>query len=239
MADNWVEAGEKAWNSAEPSWGCWHVTEEELQLLPKDMSGLDVIELGCGTAYFSAWMARRGARIVGIDNSERQLATARRLAKSHDVELTLVHGNAEKVPYPDGSFDFALSEYGAAIWCDPLVWVPEAHRLLRERGVLVFLGNTPLAMICTPPNGAHVEPVLHRSYFGLRRLDWTNVEIEPGGIEFNLPISDWFRLFRETGFEVLDYRELQAPAGSQDQFNTPADWARQWPSEHIWKVRKR
>ena len=52
----------------EPSWGMWGVPLPGL--LPDDMTGLDAIELGCGTAYVSAWMARRGATVVGIDNSE-------------------------------------------------------------------------------------------------------------------------------------------------------------------------
>ncbi len=238
MADDWVSAGERNWNS-EPHWGCWQVLDRDLGLLPEDMSGLDVVELGCGTAYFSGWMAQRGARVVGIDNSERQLATARTLAEKHGVQLTLLHGDAERVPFPDGSFDFALSEYGAAIWCDPHAWIPEAHRLLRPGGTLVFLGNSPLASICTPPNGAAVEPKLHRNYFELHRLDWTKVEVDPGGVEFNLPFSAWLRLFRETGFEVLDYLELQAPEGAADLFNIPGAWANQWPAEHIWKLRKR
>ena len=105
------------------------------------MAGMDAIELGCGTGYISGWMARRGACVVGIDNSERQLATARRLAEQHDVSLTLHHGSAETIPLPDASFDFAISEYGAAIWCDPRIWIPEAHRLLRPGADLVFLGN--------------------------------------------------------------------------------------------------
>lgn len=77
VADDWVSAGERAWASAEARWGVFRISEAELKLLPEDMTGLDTIELGCGTAYFSAWLARRGARVVGIDNSERQLATAR------------------------------------------------------------------------------------------------------------------------------------------------------------------
>ncbi|WP_216843803.1 methyltransferase domain-containing protein [Phytoactinopolyspora alkaliphila] len=44
-------------------------------MLPPTLQGKDVIELGCGTAYVSAWMARRGARPVGLDNSAEQLAT--------------------------------------------------------------------------------------------------------------------------------------------------------------------
>jgi SAM-dependent methyltransferase len=239
-AAEWVASGERAWASPEPYWGNWNIPEQELRILPRDMSGLDAIELGCGTAYVSAWMARRGARVVGIDNSERQLQTARRLAKQHGIELTLLHGNAEAVPYPDASFDFAVSEYGAAIWCDPHVWVPEAHRLLRPSGDLVFLGSTPLSMICTPLSGAACEPHLHRAYFGLHKLDWTEVEIDPGGVEFNLPISEWLRLFRETGFDVLDFQELRAPESAGGlSFAVPADWAKRWPSEQVWKLRKR
>jgi SAM-dependent methyltransferase len=50
-----------------------------------DLAGKDAIELGCGTAYVSAWLARRGARVVGIDNSEAQLATARDLQRKHGL----------------------------------------------------------------------------------------------------------------------------------------------------------
>jgi ubiquinone/menaquinone biosynthesis C-methylase UbiE len=170
MADEWVAVGELNWNAAEPHWGCWRIPDSELRLLPADMTDMDAIELGCGTAYFSGWMARRGARVVGIDNSERQLAIARRLAEKHGIPLTLLHGNAETVPYPDQSFHFALSEYGAAIWSDPYRWIPEAHRLLRPGGELVCLGNTPLATICTPVSGDTVDSVLHRRYrrYGVR-----------------------------------------------------------------------
>ena len=57
------------------------------------------------------------------------------------IEFPLHLGNAEATPFPDASFDFAISEYGAAIWCDPYKWIPEAARLLRPGGRLHFLGN--------------------------------------------------------------------------------------------------
>src|SRR5690606_22350047 len=104
----------------------------------------------CGTAYVCGWMARRGARVVGVDVSRGQLRTARRLAADHGVDLTLVQANAEDVPFPDESFDFAISEYGAAVWCDPYAWIPEAHRLLRPGGELVFLSNSTLSVVCSP-----------------------------------------------------------------------------------------
>jgi SAM-dependent methyltransferase len=241
-APNWVAAGERNW-SAELSWGMWGVHLPGL--LPDDMTGFDAIELGCGTAYVSAWMARRGATVVGIDNSAAQLATAQRLAAEHGVDLTLVHGDAESVPYPDASFDFAISEYGAAIWCDPYVWIPEAYRLLRHGGTLVFLGTSTLAMLCSPIDGSlPITERLERDYFTMHRLDWTEAADEPGGIEFNLPLSGWFHLFRDTGFDVIEFLEIQAPEPSPEsademRFFATAAWAHRYPSEQAWVLRKR
>jgi len=210
-------------------------------MLPADMSGMAVIELGCGTGYVSGWMARRGATVVGIDLSARQLDTAARLAGEHGVELTLLHGNAEEVPAPDASFDFAISEYGAALWCDPYRWVPEAHRLLRPGGQLVTLSNSSLLQVCYPRDGSlPVSDRLAGDYFSLYRSDWSDAKDDPGGIEFGLPISSWFRLFDDTGFDIVGFLEIQAPPDAEgEQFGVPADWARRFPSEQVWKVRKR
>src|SRR5215204_4504101 len=111
MAPEYVPSAKRNWAASQPTWGIWSVPEADVRMLPDDLAGKDVIELGCGTAFVSAWIARRGARVVGIDNSERQLATARTLQREHGLEFPLLHGNAEKVPYPDASFDFAISEY--------------------------------------------------------------------------------------------------------------------------------
>ncbi len=239
VAPQWVAMAERAWARKEPTWGMWGVPEAELQMLPDDMSGLDAIELGCGTAYVSAWMARRGATVTGIDISQNQLATARRLAAEHGVELTLWHGNAEDVPAPDESFDVAISEYGAAIWCEPETWLREAHRLLRSGGRLVFLGNHPLLMACAPQSGGNIERELVRPYFGMHTLDWRDVEIEPGGVNFCLPVSGWMALFNEIGFAVDDLQEPRAPESADGVRDfVSAEWAQRWPSELVWKVRK-
>ena len=113
---DYAEPGRRAWRE-EPHWGIWHIPEKDVHLLP-DVSGRDVIELGCGTAYVSAWLARRGARVTGIDISGEQLKTARSLQAEHALEFPLIHGSAEQVTLPDASFDLAISEYGASIWCD-------------------------------------------------------------------------------------------------------------------------
>ncbi len=233
-AANWVDLGERAWASAEPSWGIWSIPESELRLLP-DVHGKDVIELGCGTAYWSAWLARRGARVVGLDNSQQQLETARRLQEQHGLVFPLVHASAEAVPLPDGAFDMALSEYGACLWCDPDLWLAEAARLLRPGGTLVFLTNSPLVVACSPDEGPAGDRLL-RDLFGMRRVEWPDDD----SVEFHLSHGEMFQALQRHGFEVLDLLELQAPEdGDPGRFDwSTLEWARRWPSEEIWVVRK-
>lgn len=241
MADQWVELGEQAWGQ-DASWGEWQIPNAELPLLPDRMDGLRAIDLGCGTGYVSAWMRRRGASVYAIDNSEAQLATARRLSAEHGLDgIEWVHGDAESVDQPDDSFDFAISEYGAAIWCDPAAWIGEAHRLLQVGGELAFLGNHPLAMVSSPIDGSlPVTERLERPYFTLGRLDWRGPVDEPGGIEFNLPISSWMRLFDAIGFDILDFVEVRAPdSATGRRGGVNADWAKRFPSEQVWRLRKR
>jgi SAM-dependent methyltransferase len=240
-ADRWVAAGERAWAQMEPTWGIWGVPNSELPLLPESLREQRAIELGCGTGYVSAWMQRRGAEVYAIDNSSEQLSTAERLAGIYDVErIKWVHGDAEAVAQPDESFDFAISEYGAAIWCEPRRWLTEAHRILRPGGQLVFLGHHPLAMVCAPQAGDdNIGVTLERSYFELGELDWTDAVKDPGGIEFNLPISEWMALFREIGFEIDNYVEVKAPDSAEGtQFWMPADWSKNYPSEQVWWLRR-
>jgi SAM-dependent methyltransferase len=236
MADQWVAPGEEAWALDEPAWGVFQVPQSRVPLLPDDVDGLDSIELGCGTGYVSAWLARRGARPVGIDNSEAQLATARRLQAEHGVRFPLLHGNAEQVPYPDASFDLAVSEYGAAIWCDPYAWIPEAARLLRPGGRLVFLCSSVLSALCAPEDESEPSTErLLRPQLGLHRQAWPD-----GGVEFHLGHGDMIRLLRGSGFEVEDLIEIFAPEGAaQTPFAyAPVEWARQWPVEEVWKARR-
>jgi SAM-dependent methyltransferase len=236
-ARTYVASGEANWARDTPTWGVWGIPEPQLGMLPGDLAGKDAIELGCGTAYVSAWLARRGARVVGIDNSEAQLATARRLQDEYGLDFPLLHGNAEAVPYPDASFDFAISEYGACLWADPQRWVPEAARLLRPGGRLVFLVNSFLMALCVPAadNVAATDRLL-RAAFGMYRVEW------PGdlGVEFHLSHGDWIRLLRHCGFEIEDLVEVRPPVGATTPYPfVTLEWARQWPCEEVWKVRKR
>ena len=120
-------------------------------------------------------------------------------------------GDAEQTPFADESFDFAISEYGAAIWCDPYRWIPEAARILRPGGRLSFLGNSVLLMLATPneDEDAPASEQLERPLFGMHRFAWAD-----GSVEFHLPHGEMIRLLRDSGFEVEDLVEVQIPEGA-------------------------
>jgi SAM-dependent methyltransferase len=233
-AEEFFEPGHKAWSSDGPRWGIWGIPESEVHMLD-DVDGLDAIELGCGTGYVSAWLARRGAPPVGIDNSPKQLESARRFQDEFGLRFPLIQGDAEHTPFRDAGFDLAISEYGAAIWCDPYVWIPEAARLLRPGGRLVYLGHSPLTMICSPFDDEviPIEDRLIRDHFGMHRFDWSDAT------EFQISHSETIKLLHDCGFEIEELLELR-PA---EDATTRADWitlewARRWPSEDVWKARK-
>lgn len=220
-----------AWSAEEIGWGLFRTLESEVRALG-EVSGLDVVELGCGTAYFSAWLARAGARPVGLDLTRAQLETARRCQRESGITFPLVEASAEDVPFQDSSFDLALSEYGASVWCDPERWISEAARLLRPCGRLVFLTNSVLATLCVPPEDGYAGTTLRRGQRDVRRVQWTG-----GGVEYHPGHGDWVQVLRRHGFTVEALHELYAPSGAGVPAYyeiVTADWARQWPAEELW-----
>jgi SAM-dependent methyltransferase len=233
-ASEYAAKAERNW-SADPHWGIWHVPDSDLGLLA-GLDGRDAVELGCGTGYVSAWMARRGARVVGVDVTAAQLATAALMQERFGVRFPLVRAAAERAPFAGGSFDVAVSEYGAALWSDPYRWIPEAARLLRPGGQLVILANTPLLILCSPDADEPADATLKRPYFDMHRFEWPD---DAPAVEFHLNHGDMIRLFRSCGFVVEDLIELRAPEGATTTYAfVTSDWAHRWPSEEIWRVRK-
>jgi SAM-dependent methyltransferase len=224
-----------AWAEDEITWGVFGATESELNVLG-DVRNLDIIELGCGTAYFSAWLARRGARVVGVDPTPAQLETARRMQQETGIEFPLVEAIGEDVPFDDASFDLVHSEYGASIWADPYLWIPEAARLLRPGGRLILLRNATLQILCMAMEG--VEEELQRPQRGLRRVEWEDT----GEVEFHLGHGEMLDLLRANGFQLERLIELFAPEDAKTHTYytyVSVEWAQQWPSEEIWVARKR
>ncbi len=232
FAARYAESGRNAWAAEDPYWGIWKLPESELKLLPDDLADKRCLEIGCGTAYVSAWMARRGGQVVGIDPTPNQLATANDLRARHGLPVSLIEGIGEQLPFGDDSFDFAISEYGAALWADPLRWVPEAARVLRPGSQLVFMTNASFAIACMPDaEDEKTTAALQRPYLGLYSVEWP----EGDEVEFYLTHGQWIELLTRNGFVVERLLELGAPAGAETAYGwADAEWAQSWPSEEVW-----
>jgi SAM-dependent methyltransferase len=227
------------WAADEPYWGMWCIPQSRLPILPAEPAGAVAVELGCGSAYISAWLTRRGARPVGVDVSSRQLATARRMQEEFGLRFPLVHADAERVPLTAACADLVISEYGASVWCDPYRWIPEAARLLRPGGRLVFMAESTLARMCMPEEGPATDRLVH-DLFGLHRL----VRRGASGAEyrqFALPHGEWIRLLGESGLAVEHLIEVQVPPGAinNDFPEFPDAWVRRWPAEDVWFATRR
>jgi SAM-dependent methyltransferase len=224
-------AAESMWRRGEMAWGLFAVPEEQLGVLG-DVRGLDVLDLACGTGYVAAWLARAGARPVALDFSSDQLGTARRLQAQLGPDFPLVQGDAERIPLVGGQFDLIVSEHGAAAWCDPERWLPEAARLLRPGGRLVFLTNSNLSTLCVPAEGGVAQDRLLRGQREVHRVQWPG-----GGFEFHPSHGEWVRQLRRSGFVVEAMHELYAPADGLDhpfyEIVSP-EWATAWPAEELW-----
>ncbi len=227
-------AADQAWTATEVRWGLFGTPDRDLGVLG-DVAGLDVAELACGTAYFSAWLRRRGARVVALDLSADQLRSARRCQLAYGPRFPIIQADAQRVPLDAGRFDLVLSEHGVAAWCDPERWLPEAARILRPGGRLVFLTNSLLSALCVPADGGPAGERLLRGQRETYRIEWPG-----GGVERHPSHGDWIDVLRRSGFVVEALHELYAPEGSTDHAYydiATAEWASRWPAEELWVAR--
>ena len=215
------------------AWGCWSISESRLHVLG-DVAGKDVLELGCGAARWSIALAKIGAQPVGLDVSARQLDHARKNMREAGVDFPLVRSSAEAVPLSDASFDIVFCDHGAMTFCDPARTVPETSRLLRAGGLLAFSSPTPFWNVCWNVSEDRLDDRLHANYFTQRSIE------DEDNVIFTLPYGEWIALFQKNGFAIEDLIELRPPEDATTTYAGYAsiEWARKWPAEHIWRVRK-
>jgi ubiquinone/menaquinone biosynthesis C-methylase UbiE len=215
------------------AWGVWAVPERELGVLG-ELRGKDILEFGCGGAQWSIFLAAAGARPVGMDLSERQLSHARDRVQRSGARVALVHASAEKTPFAGESFDIVFCDHGAMSFADPRRAVPEAARVLRPGGLFAFNMSSPLRDLCAYDAQERVTDRLGQNYFEMHRLE------SPDETCFQLSYGEWVRLFRRCHFLIEDLVEIRPPPDATTTYGdfTPLEWARRWPAENIWKLRK-
>ncbi|HUV09854.1 MAG TPA: class I SAM-dependent methyltransferase [Acidimicrobiia bacterium] len=215
-------------------WGVWAIPDDEIDVLGPTASQ-DVLELGCGAAQWSIALAGEGARCIGLDISVAQLRHARRGRSDADVSVPLVCASGEAVPLQDASFDLVFCDHGAFSFCDPERAVGEAARVLRPGGRLVFNHSTLLHTLCWDIDADRVRRKLRRPYFGAGTYDWGD-----GTVDFHLTYGEWVACFIRHGLVVEGLVELQPPPDAATTYGgyAPVGWARQWPAEEIWQLRK-
>ena len=229
--------GASAWASPTPWWGIWEIPEEELRILP-DVTGLDVLDLGCGTGYWCAWFARLGARPVGLDLSEEQLATARELQAEHGIEFPLIHASAEAPPLPDCLVRPRLLGVRRGHLVRPVrldsAGAPAAAAG-RAADLPLHTRSSRLALR-SAERGAERGELLLRPQAGLGR----DRVAGPTGPTSTRPTAERITLLRETGFEIEALHELYAPDGDPDEvrYFVRRGWAQQWPCEEVWVARR-
>lgn len=215
-------------------WGAWALPEAELGILG-DVRGLDVLEYGCGGAQWAVALAREGAHVVALDQSRRQLRHAATNVGAADSEVALVCASGERIPFRDAAFDLVFCDHGAMSFCDPDRAVPEAARLLRAGGRLVFNKATILHYLTYDDDRDRQGETLRHDYFDSRVFDSTE-----GTVDFQIPYGEWIRLLRAHRLVLEDLLELRPPVGATTTYGefVQLDWARRWPAEEIWVARK-
>jgi ubiquinone/menaquinone biosynthesis C-methylase UbiE len=191
-------------------WGPEGLRESAAGLLG-DVTGRRVLEIGCGGAQCSRWLAEHGAEPVASDLSGGQLTQAARLNASTGVDVPLVQADAQRLPFADASFDVACSAYGALPFvADSAAVMREVARVLRPGGRWVFATTHPFRW-CFLDDPGPAGLVVESSYFDRRAY----VEQDDNGravyVEHHRTFGDRIREIVAAGLQLLDVVEPEWP----------------------------
>jgi SAM-dependent methyltransferase len=203
------------------AYSAWAPSERELRLLG-DVSGLSVLEIGCGGGQAAIALARQGAQVTGLDFSAAQLLFARELAAQARVAVAFVQGKAEDLaPVATGACDLALSINTMQYVDEIAASLASCYRVLRPGGRLVFSLDHPLRTVFFEEGELSVLPT--RSYFDAAPLRWrwrsTAVTLQT----YHRTVGEWVDLLAAAGLQLLRIVEPPPPAETLDAAWPPDD----------------
>jgi len=110
-------------------------------------SGARVLDVACGNGNAALAAARRWCRVTGLDYVPELLQRAGERARAEGLSLELALGDAEQLPFEDGSFDAALSTFGVMFAPDQERAARELLRVVRAGGTIALANWTPAGFI--------------------------------------------------------------------------------------------
>ncbi len=118
--------------------------DRALKLLPQDLNGLNCLEIACGGAQNSIYLAKNGAKCTAFDASEAQISYAEILMKEHSADIDLKLMEMENISLETGCFDLIHSAYGFNFTSDFPSLTANVSKLLKDKGILLFSVPHPL-----------------------------------------------------------------------------------------------
>jgi SAM-dependent methyltransferase len=112
---------------------------DRLDIRPRER----VLDVACGSGNLALPAARAGAVVIGVDIAAAVIATARRRALAEDLDIWFEEGDAERLPYPSGSFDTVVTMFGAMFAPRPERAAAELIRVTRPGGRIAMANWTP------------------------------------------------------------------------------------------------
>jgi ubiquinone/menaquinone biosynthesis C-methylase UbiE len=234
ISDDYQNRHNKTLNDESLAWGVWRIPESELQVLG-DISGKRVLEYGCGAAQWSVALAKNGASPIGLDLSERQLDYACKHINKEKTKIPLIQADGEYTPFRSSSFDIIFCDHGVMSFTRPESAIREVARILRPGGLFAFCMSSPLRDLCWDEETDMVTDHLQMNYFRMGKSEYQE------STSYQYGYGKWIQLFLQYGFIIENLIEIRAPKGKQTSYVDfiPYAWARKWPAENIWKIRKK
>jgi ubiquinone/menaquinone biosynthesis C-methylase UbiE len=216
-ADDYQVAHGAFLGDADFVWCPERLRESDVGLLG-DVAGRRILEVGCGAAMCSRWLASRGARPVAFDLSGGMLRHARSLAASTGISVSLVQADAQFLPFASASFDTAFTAFGAVPFvADSARLMREVARVLRPGGRWVFSVTHPTRWMFPDDPGAD-GLVASMSYFDRTPYVEFDALGEPTYVEHHRTLGDRIRELVAAGFGLVDLIEPEWPADLTEEW---------------------